>query len=316
MTIVYERGLAMATLRRSAGTQRINRYLNHLRNGLGLVESTVAAHQRWLIRWLCFLADRDVEVWAATEDDVLDFVGILKQQKYGADWLNHGLAALRGYYQWGINHGLIGANPCAGVKSQKIMRKVPRVPSVKDIEKIIKAADTDGPSGIRNQAMLEVLYATGCRVSEMTGMDLRDVDVRKGQVVVRGKGDKERVALLNWCAKDALLRYLKCARGLLGDEQGQPLFYGIHGTRLSRRIVQDIITVAARRAGVYMRVTPHTFRHAFATHLLDAGMDIRYVQELLGHALLSTTQIYTHVAKKKLGEIYVQFHPRATQNAT
>lgn len=306
----------MATLRRSSATQRIGRYLNHLRNGLGLVESTVAAHQRWLARWLSFLDERDVDAWQATEDDVLDFVGLLKQRQYGADWLNHGLAVLRGFYQWGIRQGLIGLQPCAGVKSQKIRRKVPRVPNVKEIGKIIKAADTGGPSGIRNQTMLEVLYATGCRVSELTGMDVGDANPQKNQVIVRGKGDKERVVMLNACAKSALIRYLKAGRSLLGDDKGQPLFYGIHGDRLSRRIVQDIIMVAARRAGVYMRVTPHTFRHAFATHLLDAGMDIRHVQELLGHALLSTTQIYTHVSKQKLGEVYRQFHPRATQDAT
>lgn len=297
---------------RGGVVKRIGRYLNHLRNGSGVVESTVAAHKRWLTRWLSFTDERELEVWEATEDDVLDFIGILKEREYGPDWINHGLAVLRGFYQWGIRQGLAAKNPCADVKSLKIIRKVPRVPSVSEIEKIIDAADVTGPTGIRNRALMEILYSTGCRVSEIIDMDLRDLDVHKGQVVVTGKGGKERVVAVNGNARAALLRYLKAARGLLGEENSPPLFYGIHGTRLSRAIVQDIIRVAARRGGVYMRVTPHTMRHAFATHLLDAGMDIRYVQELLGHALLSTTQIYTQVSKGKLMSEYAKYHPRAS----
>lgn len=224
------------------------------------------------------------------------------------------LAALRSFYRFLCRRGVAAENPARMVSTPKLARRLPRFLYLVEMEALLRAPDPQTPRGARDRALLELLYATGARVSEVVGLDIGDVDYSDGEARMLGKGGRERQVPVGSVALAALGRYLDAGRPALagrGGEGKDALFLNARGGRLSARSVRRIVDRHVRHAALSAEVTPHVFRHSFATHLLEAGADLRAVQELLGHKSLSTTQVYTHVTRTHLRKVYLAAHPRA-----
>jgi integrase/recombinase XerC len=236
----------------------------------------------------------------------------LHEQGYARSTIARRLAAVRSWCRFLCRQGLLANNPAAGLRGPRQDKKLPHFVGREDMARLLETPPADTPLGLRDRALLETLYSAGLRVSELTGLDLNDLDLDAGLATVRGKGRRERLALLGPPAVAALRLWLP-ARSSLGPRAGtQPaLFLNRNGTRLSARSVGRLLEKYLAQAGLDPRTSPHTLRHSFATHLLDAGADIRSVQELLGHRSLGTTQIYTHVSTQRLRDSYHKAHPRA-----
>jgi integrase/recombinase XerD len=219
-------------------------------------------------------------------------------------------SALRGFYAFMMETGLILWDPTEDVDTPKTWKTLPHVLDLSEVERLLEAPPPQTPLGLRDRAMLELLYATGVRVSELVGLKLMDVDLEEGLVRLQGKGQKERVVPMGQEAIDWLKGYLQVWREM--DKKGSPyLFLTTRGGPMTRQRFWQLVKSYARAVGITKRISPHTLRHSFATHLLERGADLRAVQELLGHADLSTTQIYTHVARSHLAKVYKKSHPRA-----
>jgi site-specific recombinase XerD len=212
------------------------------------------------------------------------------------------VSTIRGYFRFLVREGKLEANPLANVSAPKRERRLPAILSRNDLQALIEAADEKTPQGLRNRAILELMYAAGVRLSEVGALSIDQLDLEERVLLVRGKGNKERIVLVGAPAEAALQRYLKSGRPKLAKGTEQALFVNRDGTRLSTRSIQQIVRRHALKAGLDTRVYPHLLRHSFATHLLDGGAELRVVQELLGHASASTTQIYTHVTEERQRE--------------
>jgi integrase/recombinase XerD len=225
------------------------------------------------------------------------------------------VVAVRGFHRFAVREGLVAEDAAASVRPPASAKRLPKALPLSDIEAILEAAGSPGTAlALRDRALLELLYGTGARISEAVGLDVDDVDLDEGAVLLRGKGGKERAVPVGSYARDAVECYLVRSRPqLAGVGRGLPaLFLNARGGRLSRQSAWAVLAKAADRAGVTAEVSPHTLRHSFATHLLDGGADVRVVQELLGHASVTTTQVYTLVTVDSLREVYATAHPRAT----
>ena len=298
----------------------IGDYLSHLRVERGLAENTLSSYRRDLRRYSAFLHARGIDdADAITENDLAEFLMYLREGDTDHKALNAGsaartLIAARGFHRFALREGIVHADASASVKPPSAPRRLPKALPLSDIEAILEAAAAPGtPLALRDRALLEVLYGTGARISEAVGLDIDDLDLESGTVLLRGKGSKQRVVPIGSYALDAVRRYLTSARGELvktGDAAGA-VFLNARGGRLSRQSAWAVLSKACKRAGITAEVSPHTLRHSFATHLLDGGADVRVVQELLGHASVTTTQIYTLVTVDKLREVYATAHPRA-----
>jgi len=224
------------------------------------------------------------------------------------------LSAIRSFYRYLLREELLSANPLEKASSPKLDKRLPSFLTREEIERLLEAPNLSKSVGQRNRALLELLYASGMRVSELVSLNIGHFDLDSREVRVRGKGAKERIVLMGKPAAGALDAYLKQGRlELLGDRKNQALFLNRYGERLTERMVQKILDKYAAKVGIEKKVHPHTLRHTFATHLLDGGADLRVVQELLGHANLSSTQIYTHVTKSQARKVYLSAHPMAKQ---
>ncbi|MCK5806259.1 MAG: tyrosine-type recombinase/integrase, partial [Lentisphaeria bacterium] len=257
------------------------------------------------------------------------FLQHLQNEGLSRSTLNRKTSSMRSFFRHLVREELVDGNPFSAMRTAKAVRKLPEVLSVEEVGRLLEAPEEywrqnsgDGPPGMeefadfacaRDTAILEIIYSGGLRVSEAVGLDLEDVDQLSATAVVRGKGRKERIVLLGRPALEALGRCLKerARLGLGGKRDRGPLFRNREGGRLTARSVQRSLKKYLRQAGLSQECTPHKLRHSFATHLLDAGADLRTVQEMLGHASLSTTQIYTHVTEKRLLDAYEKAHPRA-----
>jgi integrase/recombinase XerC len=223
------------------------------------------------------------------------------------------VAEMRSFGEFLVQEGALERNTFRTVSAPRIPKRLPQYLTVAEIETLLQALDTSTPLGLRDRAIIEVLYAAGLRVSELVDLDVAGVDLTQSQVRVMGKGSKERIALLGRQAMWALRAYLRQGRPeLLGRQPTDALFLNHRGGRLTTRGVALVLSRTGKRAGIQTPVSPHVLRHSFATHLLDGGADLRVVQELLGHANLATTQIYTHVSQSRAREVYMRAHPRAT----
>lgn len=301
----------------------VEAYLDHLAVERGLAANSLAAYRRDLARYTGYLTEVGrVEVGEVTEADVRGFVTAVRAPDAGpglaASSTSRLLAAVHGLHRFAVLEGLAATDPSADVKGPARPRRLPKAISVEHVAALLEAAEGEGdPVGLRDRALLELLYATGARISEVVGLDVDDIDLDAGAPAVRlhGKGDKERVVPVGSYAVAALQAYLVRSRPALaaGGRGNAALFLGARGQRLSRQSAWAVLRQAARRAAVpgAEQVSPHTLRHSFATHLLAGGADIRVVQELLGHASVTTTQIYTHVTVDALREVYAAAHPRA-----
>jgi integrase/recombinase XerC len=237
----------------------------------------------------------------------------LHEQGYARSTIARRLAALRSWCRFLCRQGTLSANPANSLRGPRQDKKLPHFVSREDMARLLETPSPATPMGLRDRAILETLYSAGVRVSELTGLDLADVDLDEGLATVRGKGKRERLALLGPPAIEALRSWLAGRQTLLGMRRlSQPaLFVSQRGSRLTSRSVGRLLEQYLAQAGLDRRISPHTLRHSFATHLLDAGADIRSVQELLGHRSLHTTQIYTHVSTQRLRDSYHKAHPRA-----
>lgn len=294
-------------------------YLAHLSVERGLSTNTVAAYRRDLARYAAFLDSAGRPgLDRVTEADVTGFVEAVRQGSDGGRPLSpsstaRALAAVRGWHRFAHAEGLAVDDPSAEVRAPTQLRRLPHALSVDDVGALLDAAGAgDGPLPLRDRALLELLYATGARISEIVGLD---IDGLGDSTAVRllGKGSKERVVPVGSFAREALEAYLVRARpALAAAGRGTPaLFLNTRGARMSRQTAWAALQSAATRAGLKEHVSPHTLRHSFATHLLSGGADVRVVQELLGHASVTTTQIYTMVTPDALREVYAAAHPRA-----
>ncbi len=295
-------------------------YLDHLAVERGLAANTLASYRRDLRRYATFLTLEGVSDPAAiTEQHVSGFLRSLREgdgdhQALSASSAARTVVAVRGLHRFLVQEGVVPDDAAVTVRPPTPPRKLPKAIPVADVERLLAAAGSDGsPLGLRDRALLEMLYATGARISEAVGLDRDDVDEESGTVLLRGKGAKERIVPVGSYAREALAAYLVRARpSLVAAGRGTPaLFLNARGGRLSRQSAWTVLRTVAVRAGLSTPVSPHTLRHSFATHLLDGGADVRVVQELLGHASVTTTQVYTLVTVDQLREVYAAAHPRA-----
>ncbi len=298
----------------------IRTYLEHLAVERGLSHHTLSAYRRDLRRYQAFLADHGITRLAdVTVVVVGDFLidlreGSPAQPALAASSAARTLVAVRGFHRFALAEGLAAADPSAEVHPPTPARRLPKALPVSDVAAVLDAvADDETPRGLRDRALLELLYATGARISEVVGLDVDDVaDLSPGTLLLRGKGGKQRMVPVGRYAQAAVAAYLTRGRAaLVGTTASPAVFLNARGGRLSRQSAWAVLGAAAERANIRTPVSPHTLRHSFATHLLDGGADVRVVQELLGHASVATTQVYTLVTVDRLREVYAAAHPRA-----
>jgi integrase/recombinase XerD len=295
-------------------------WLNHLDVERGVSANTLLSYRRDLARYADWLTARGVTDPAeVTEAHVADFLASLREgtperPPLAASSAARTLVAVRGFHRFLVLEGDAVTDPAGAVSPPRPPSRLPKAISVEEVEALLAAASVgDTPASLRDRALLEVLYGAGARISEAVGLDVDDVDVEEGVVRLFGKGGKERVVPLGSYAAQALSAYLVRGRPALAAKgRGTAaIFLNQRGGRLSRQSAWTALRAAAERAGLSGHLSPHTLRHSFATHLLDGGADVRVVQELLGHASVTTTQIYTLVTVQRLREVYAQSHPRA-----
>jgi integrase/recombinase XerD len=298
----------------------VRTYLDHLAIERGLAANTLSSYRRDLRRYQLFLAELGVDDLAAiTEQTVTAFLVRLREGDSEHPPLSSTSAArtvvaVRGFHKFAVSDGLATIDPAAAVKPPSPAKRLPKALPLAEIEAILVAAGAAGTTlAMRDRALLELLYGTGARISEAVGLDVDDLDAVDRTVLLHGKGGKERLVPVGSYAVEAVSDYLVRARpGLVAAGKGTPaLFLNARGGRLSRQSAWTVLVRAAERAGVTKDVSPHTLRHSFATHLLDGGADVRVVQELLGHASVTTTQVYTLVTVDNLREVFATAHPRA-----
>src|SRR2546421_3036121 len=291
-------------------------FLTHVRVEKGLSSNTVSAYRRDLVKFDEFARKRKLSLQAVSRDDLVDFLAGLYRQKLESKTVARHLVTLRNFFRFAQIQDLTSEDPSVNLESPKIRRSLPGYLRLEEVERLLSQPDVKTPLGLRDRAMLEVLYSTGLRVSELTGLKVSDLDAKVGCVRCIGKGDKERVVPVGKKALAIVERYLRDGRPelLRGARNGlacPSLFVNRRGVKISRVGVWKILSNYGKQAGLRGGLTPHMLRHSFATHLLERGADLRSVQLMLGHADISTTQIYTHVVEERLKQVYKAHHPRA-----
>jgi integrase/recombinase XerD len=310
----------MSLARADHVVQQVQRFIDHLVVERGLSANTVAAYQRDLARYGAYCAEHGIDNAShADEAAVSGFVAWLSERPvgdgertYSTSSVARALAAVRSFHHFLVRDGEADRDPSGGAVRPRVPRTLPHPLSVEEVERVLASPVGAEPPALRDRAMLETLYAAGLRISELVGLDVDDVDLEDRSVRVVGKGSKERLVPLGRHATRSLSSYLTRGRPSLASTASRgALFLNARGRRLTRQGCTKILERHVTRAGIAKRVSPHTFRHSFATHLLEGGADVRVVQELLGHASVSTTQIYTLVTEQHLRDVYFAAHPRA-----
>jgi len=265
--------------------------------------------------WFTFLKEQRSTSLDKVDRSVLrNYLSYLVDQGVVKASIARKLSAIRSFYRYLVREGILSANPIERASSPKLDKRLPSFLTLDEMERLLNAPDLSTPLGQRDRAFMELLYASGLRVSELVSLNLNQINLDTNEIRVWGKGAKERVVLMGKPAAEALRNYLSQGRlKLLGEKRNNALFLNRYGQRLPERSVQRILQEYTERAGLNKRVHPHMLRHTFATHLLDGGADLRVVQELLGHARLSSTQIYTHVTKSQARKVYLSAHPMAQE---
>ena len=289
-----------------------DRYLNYLLIEKGASDNTLEAYRRDLHRYLSFLEKKGLtDVSFVNAQTVIEFLIHLKDEGLAANSMNRSLAALRGLYNYLVEEKVVDESPLADIERAKVWMRLPDTLSREEMNLVLAQPSGETPAGLRDKAMLELLYATGLRVSELAGLTMNSINWQAGFLVVMGKGSKERVVPVGKKAYDCVRRYIEEARPVfMKSKTTAVLFLNRFGRAFTRQGLWKIIGGYAQKAGLQKNVHPHTFRHSFASHLLEGGADLRAVQVMLGHADISTTQIYTHVTKERLRQVHRKFHPR------
>ncbi|WP_100398460.1 site-specific tyrosine recombinase XerD [Bacillus sp. FJAT-44742] len=292
----------------------VDDFLHYIKVERGLSENTVNSYKRDLKAYLLFLKEgNNIATWdEVRRADITEFLYLLKEKGRSQATLARTTSSIRALHQFLLREKTASSDPSELIETPKGDKKLPEVLSTTEVELLLDATGGADDFSRRNRAMLELLYATGLRVSEMCELKKGDIHLSMGFVRCTGKGNKERIIPLGKVAIEALEIYLQKARpGLAKEKPHEQLFVNHHGNPLSRQGFWKILRGIADKANITKALTPHTLRHSFATHLLENGADLRAVQEMLGHADISTTQIYTHISNKKLKDIYSSYHPRA-----
>ena len=303
---------------RDALAKQLQRFLDHLAVERGLSEHTIAAYRRDLERYATFLRARGIiDARRVDERAVAAHVAAVSASTHGdgkpyrATSVVRALSSVRAFHRFLLRDGKISSDPTAAVIRPKLPRSLPKPLSVDDVARVLANPDRSA-KGLRDRAVLETLYGAGLRISELVGLDVDDVDLEEGSVRVLGKGGKERDVPIGRYARDSISAYLTRVRPQIATTRSRSaLFLNLRGGRLTRQGCTGILQQHVAGADITKRVSPHTLRHSFATHLLEGGADVRVVQELLGHASVATTQVYTLVTREHLREVYFTSHPRA-----
>ncbi len=290
-------------------------YIHFLQVERQLSENTLASYRRDLASYLEHLHKEQeiINLSEVTRTNILLHLDNLRMNGISARSVARHISAIRSFHRFLLREKVTDSDPTIHLDMPQIDQKLPKVLTIEEVDALLEAPDRNKPQGIRDVAMLELLYASGMRISECINLDLRDVHLTMGFVRVFGKGGKERIVPLGKSALAACDAYLQIARDKLQGKypKTDAFFINQRGKRLTRQGCWKLLKEHSEKANIKKEITPHTLRHSFATHLIENGADLRAVQEMLGHADISTTQIYTHISKTRLSEVYKQFHPRA-----
>ncbi len=287
-----------------------DQFINYLRIELGLADNTVQAYSRDLIRFFQFLEKQNLTPLEVSKDQITEYTSIIGR-RLSSRSVARNISAVRSFFRFLVSEGRIKSNPTRLVETPRVSMRLPGVLSQADVEHLLSQPDVSRPIGQRDMAMLEILYATGLRVSELVNLKTQDLNLEAGYVRTLGKGSKERVIPMGEKAVAAVKEYLSGARIRLTKGTNSPyLFLTFRGRPMTRQGFWKTIKKYGRQALIKKKLTPHSIRHSFASHLLDAGADLRSVQVMLGHADISTTQIYTHVTRERLKDVHQKCHPR------
>lgn len=288
-------------------------FINYLSVERGLAQNTLESYGRDLRQFNGYLKNSKIDFREDLDRNaILTYLDNLQAQGKAVSTISRNLAAIKSFYQYLVRERHLAQDPAAHLESPKLEKRLPKVLSVHEVEQLLRQPNPQLPAGLRDKAMLELLYATGIRVSELISLNISDVNLDMGYIKCYGKGSKERIVPLGSIAAKCVQDYLAKGRTkLVRTYDEAALFINHHGKRLTRQGFWKIIKKYALEAHIVKEITPHTLRHSFATHLLENGADLRSVQEMLGHADISTTQIYTHVTRNHLKEVYDKTHPRA-----
>jgi len=290
----------------------IDEYLNFMAVEKGASRNTIDGYSRDLNRYAVFVEERGVvEISGIETEDVIAYLASLHGEGLAANSVNRALAAIRGFYRYLLREKKVDHTPMAHIVLAKVWTRLPDVLSREEMALLLVQPGEETPAEIRDSAMLELMYATGIRVSELIGLTVNSINWQVGYLVAMGKGEKERIVPVGQTAYERVKRYQEAARPLLlKGRESELLFLNRSGKGLTRQGFWKIVKKYAAKAGLDKAIHPHTFRHSFASHLLEGGADLRSVQIMLGHADISTTQIYTHVTRERLKEIHRKYHPR------
>ena len=296
----------------SVDIELIDRFLDSIWMENGLSENTLAAYRTDLLGFARFLAEKgSLTLQNISQAEILDYLGLRMAAGIKSRSSARLVSSLKRFFQYLVREGKIHLDPSADVDAPKLVRPLPHTLSEADVEALLDAATTETDDGLRDRAMLETLYATGLRVSELVGLTLSQFNFKQGIIRLFGKGNKERLVPLGETAIDWVERYLRDARpALMREDHSEIVFVSRKGGALTRQGFWYLIKRYAAKAQIHTHLSPHTLRHAFATHILNHGADLRIVQLLLGHSDLSTTQIYTHLAQERLKQLHAEHHPR------
>jgi integrase/recombinase XerC len=285
-------------------------YLSYLEAVRGLSEKTRTAYASDLGQFADFLAGKPIE--KTEPEDIRAFIASLSEKGFSETSVNREISSLRGFFSYCVKYGLCGASPVAGLRGLKTKRSLPGFLFEEETATFLDIPESADFATVRDRALLEFFYSTGCRLAEVAGLRLSNVSMARSEAKVMGKGSKERIVFLNAMARKALEEYLPYRKAMLAKGADTPyVFLSQRAKPLSSRGIAYLVCARARKSAMAKNVHPHTFRHSLATHLLDRGADIRIVQEILGHSSVSTTQIYTHVSLERLKKVYAHAHPHA-----
>ncbi|MCK5346840.1 MAG: site-specific tyrosine recombinase XerD [Candidatus Heimdallarchaeota archaeon] len=290
----------------------IDEFLDYITLERGLSSNTVSAYKRDLIKFYRYLGKKsnsNLEVLG--HSDIVGYVYDLRDENLQPNSIARNIVAVKVFFRYLVSQQYLKSDPTELVESPRLAKYLPEVLSINEVDSFLKVIRGDKIKSIRDRACFELMYASGVRVSELVHLKINDIDLSLGVIRCLGKGQKERIIPMGRLAQEALTKYLEFSRGkLLKDKESRFIFLSKLGSRISRQMIWKLIRHYAQQAGISKKVSPHTLRHSFATHLLNRGADLRIVQELLGHSNISTTQIYTHLNKDRLKSIHHKFHPR------
>jgi integrase/recombinase XerD len=288
----------------------LDQFMNYLRVERGLANNTVEAYSRDLIRFSQFLIDQKISPLGVSQDQITQYLNMLGKI-LSTRSVARSISAIKTFFRFLVSEGKMEINPARLLETPRTSLRLPGVLSRREVEQILAQPDVDSPRGQRDMAMLESLYATGLRVSELVGLKISNINLEAGYIRTLGKGSKERIIPMGEKAMEAIRDYLTSGRLQLTKGKNSPyLFLNSSGGPMSRQGFWKIIKKYGRQSGIKKKITPHSIRHSFATHLLEGGADLRSVQVMLGHADISTTQIYTHVTRERLKKVHEKYHPR------